>query len=332
MTTISRALLVAALDALDTPHHLDPAIATAATATSNALIIILLSDVFAPTAPLPRTESWVQVQTLLAHVYVQASKAAHQHNNLLLDVSVLLNSVLSPDALPPAIDVCFRVNDSTSPPPLRPPHPHLPLLDISLPDSFSAVPHTFLPSHPIPTPPLIAQAPPSSPSPCYPVVALGGTFDHLHAGHKILLSMAAWIATRKVIVGITVDALLKNKSNPHLLESSHTRADKTRSFLTLFRPDLEYELIDLQDVCGPTAYDPDIQAVVVSKETLSGAAAIDKERARKGLPTLQTFIIDVISSDSSKLDHEDAEILKQTKMSSTFIREWIASNHAHSAR
>lgn len=37
----------------------------------------------------------------------------------------------------------------------------------------------------------------------YPVVALGGTFDHLHAGHKILLSMAAWIAGKKIIVGVT---------------------------------------------------------------------------------------------------------------------------------
>jgi pantetheine-phosphate adenylyltransferase len=37
----------------------------------------------------------------------------------------------------------------------------------------------------------------------FPVVALGGTFDHLHAGHKILLSMAALLARRKMIVGIT---------------------------------------------------------------------------------------------------------------------------------
>lgn len=34
-------------------------------------------------------------------------------------------------------------------------------------------------------------------------VALGGTFDHLHAGHKILLSMACWLARRRVIVGIS---------------------------------------------------------------------------------------------------------------------------------
>ena len=43
---------------------------------------------------------------------------------------------------------------------------------------------------------------PDAPS-LYPVVILGGTFDHLHAGHKILLSMAAWIASEKIIVGVT---------------------------------------------------------------------------------------------------------------------------------
>ena len=56
--------------------------------------------------------------------------------------------------------------------------------------------------------PLHTSAPPPRPvdpsvPPLYPVVALGGTFDHLHAGHKILLSMGAWIAQEKLIVGIT---------------------------------------------------------------------------------------------------------------------------------
>lgn len=37
----------------------------------------------------------------------------------------------------------------------------------------------------------------------YNVAAIGGTFDHLHAGHKVLLSMAAWIAEEKLIVGVT---------------------------------------------------------------------------------------------------------------------------------
>lgn len=37
----------------------------------------------------------------------------------------------------------------------------------------------------------------------FPRVAVGGTFDHLHAGHKILLTMTALIATESMVVGVT---------------------------------------------------------------------------------------------------------------------------------
>lgn len=77
---------------------------------------------------------------------------------------------------------------------------------ISKPTSWSA-------SH-IPLPPDADGVKPS-----FPVVALGGTFDHLHAGHKILLSMAAWIARKKVIVGVT--GLSLHPSPPSYRTSSH---------------------------------------------------------------------------------------------------------------
>lgn len=35
------------------------------------------------------------------------------------------------------------------------------------------------------------------------ISALGGTFDHLHGGHKILLTMAAWITDKRLVVGLT---------------------------------------------------------------------------------------------------------------------------------
>lgn len=121
------------------------------------------------------------------------------------------------------------------------------------------------------------------------------------------------------------------------------RMERTRSFLQFFRSDLEYEIVALRDVYGPTGCDPNIQALVVSLETLSGAASsgyldgslklltdaltVDKKRVAESLPPLRTFVIDVISSESEKLDHEDMETLKQTKLSSTFIRDWIVKNN-----
>lgn len=64
-----------------------------------------------------------------------------------------------------------------------------------------------------------------------------------------------------------------NKANKHVLESLTHRLDRVRSFLTSFKPSLEYDIVPIQDVYGPTAVDPNIQALVVSKETLSGGAA-----------------------------------------------------------
>ena len=63
------------------------------------------------------------------------------------------------------------------------------------------------------------------------------------------------------------------KANKHIIKSYTDRVDRVRAFLTSFKPNLEYDIVVLKDVCGPTAVDPDIQGLVVSKETLSGAAA-----------------------------------------------------------
>ena len=69
------------------------------------------------------------------------------------------------------------------------------------------------------------------------------------------------------------DKLLVNKANKQVIEPLSYRIDRVRSFLNSFKPDLEYDIVSIQDVYGPTAVDPDIQALVISKETLSGGAA-----------------------------------------------------------
>lgn len=69
------------------------------------------------------------------------------------------------------------------------------------------------------------------------------------------------------------DVLLKNKANKHVLEDLQRRIDRTREFLTLFKPNVEYDIVPINDVYGPTAWDPEVEAIVVSKETLGGGAA-----------------------------------------------------------
>lgn len=43
-------------------------------------------------------------------------------------------------------------------------------------------------------------------------VVMGGTFDHLHAGHKIMLNMAVFLAHFRVMVGISGEQILPSKA------------------------------------------------------------------------------------------------------------------------
>ncbi|KAI0032261.1 Nucleotidylyl transferase [Vararia minispora EC-137] len=336
--SFDRVLLLATLPDLETPHFLGPAIANAARCARERLVIVLYSrsfnsrrvppQQFSPSSKHEHRSSihsidmdishvalWDEVQRILTYAYVQATAIAQELDRMLFEVDVLLKGLDEelPTGLSEGMEITFRIEGDCIPAPI-------PASVTSLRTKWC--PRSLESRAVTPVSNQVASAEPSS----YRVVALGGTFDHLHAGHKILLGMAAWIADEKIIVGVTDDALLKTKKHREYLEDITTRIRRTREFLELVKPGIEYYIVPLHDVYGPTGEDPDVQALVVSHETISGGQAIDEIRRERSLPPLRTFIIDVISHSDSRLDPADVEALKHTKMSSTFIREWIARN------
>jgi pantetheine-phosphate adenylyltransferase len=56
---------------------------------------------------------------------------------------------------------------------------------------------------------------------------------------------------------------------------------------------------------------------------LSRSSIVAKLRSEKGLPALKTLIIEVISPNAHKMTSEDPKHLREAKMSSTSIRQWI---------
>lgn len=59
----------------------------------------------------------------------------------------------------------------------------------------------------------------------YEYVALGGTFDRLHNGHKILLSQAALRSTNHVTVGVTDVNMIQCKKLMLCVKSFQTKYD-----------------------------------------------------------------------------------------------------------
>ena len=145
-----------------------------------------------------------------------------------------------------------------------------------------------------------------------PVVAVGGTFDHLHDGHKILLSISAFLTQETLIIGITGPELLKNKKYGHYMESFETRSNKVTEFVKTIRSNLIPKIYEINDVCGPTAEVEDINALVVSMETMKGSEFINNVRKEKGWKPLDVYSIGVLGS-------ADSETFKD-KLSSTDYR------------
>jgi len=120
----------------------------------------------------------------------------------------------------------------------------------------------------------------------YSKVAVGGTFDHLHYGHKKLLTLAISSVNDFGVleVGVTSDAMLKNKEVSDMIESQEVRVEKVKNFIDQLAPGLKNrrKVIIINDSLGPPAFDEKFDALVLSQETLKGGIEINRQRSGKG--------------------------------------------------
>lgn len=83
-------------------------------------------------------------------------------------------------------------------------------------------------------------------------VVLGGTFDRLHGGQKLLLSRAAQMCSARLSVGHTSDEMHATKLLGELIEPLDVRTERVRDFLSDIAPQLELDLFPIDDPYGPT--------------------------------------------------------------------------------
>ncbi|KAL2610798.1 hypothetical protein R1flu_022490 [Riccia fluitans] len=145
----------------------------------------------------------------------------------------------------------------------------------------------------------------------YKAVVLGGTFDRLHDGHRLLLKAAADAAKERVLVGISDGPMLEKKELKHFIQPLEVRKKAVEVYLKSIKPTLEVQTEAIFDAFGPSIVDKGLDAIVVSKETIAGGEAVNRRRKERGLSQLKVIVVDlVLNSDG---DGEE-------KLSSTELR------------
>ena len=140
----------------------------------------------------------------------------------------------------------------------------------------------------------------------YDCVAVGGTFDRLHAGHRLLLTVAAWSARKILRIGVTGSNLLQNKKYRDLIWSFEKRSATAVEYAQQVNPKLTKIIVSkLSDPMGPTASDPSIDALVVSKETFDGASKINTVREAKGIRPMKIIVVNVLDTKNEKLSSSE---------------------------
>ncbi len=131
----------------------------------------------------------------------------------------------------------------------------------------------------------------------YSKVAVGGTFDQLHRGHKALLDKAFEVG-EKVVIGLSSDSFVAHMDKPHKTASYKDRKKELEAFLEEKGLSERAEIVPLNDALGLTIKGKGLEALVVSEETAKTAQGVNPIREEAKLPLLDIVTVKMVPAEN----------------------------------
>jgi len=134
----------------------------------------------------------------------------------------------------------------------------------------------------------------------FDMVVCGGTFDHLHKGHKEFLRFVFSLSSEAVI-GLTSDRYIKDHKVDDGILPYEERKRELIYFLkqeSLFKRAI---IVKIDNLYGPTLQTQfPLQAIVISQETKKGAEEINFKRKKLRLSPLEIIIAPFVKGENNK--------------------------------
>ncbi|MFX1250581.1 MAG: pantetheine-phosphate adenylyltransferase [Promethearchaeota archaeon] len=130
-------------------------------------------------------------------------------------------------------------------------------------------------------------------------LAVGGTFDRLHEGHELLLE-AAFALGSFVHIGVLSDELIRksHKEFKNKIRSLNERKESVKQFIKQKNFEKPYRIQTLTHPFGITHTDPNLEAIVVSEETLPAAFQINEIRVQSQYKPLIIILIPEVEDET----------------------------------
>ncbi|MCD6492218.1 MAG: phosphopantetheine adenylyltransferase [Archaeoglobaceae archaeon] len=127
-------------------------------------------------------------------------------------------------------------------------------------------------------------------------VALGGTFEPLHEGHKKLIDVAIKLGGKDVMIGITSDKMARTRIRSVL--PFKIRAENVRQYI-MKKYGFEPKIVKITNPFGKTL-DVDFEYLIVSPETYEMALKINEKREKMGKKKINIVKVDFVLAENGK--------------------------------
>jgi pantetheine-phosphate adenylyltransferase len=129
-------------------------------------------------------------------------------------------------------------------------------------------------------------------------VAVGGTFEVIHKGHRTLLDRAFDLGDH-VLIGLTSDDLANSSRDRSVLPYPEREAG-LRAFIGSHYPGRDFVIERIDHRFGPAVHLGDLEVLVVSENTYSTGVDLNEARAERGLQPLELVTIPHVLADDGR--------------------------------